>query len=392
MKIAYISPIFYSDVDLSYLNELRKLADVYYFIPIGPLKKAAAVNIESIYPEAGIFPAAIYPELNKFGSLIDLNKTFIINRSAAHVSYPQNIKVYWELCRFIKKLDVDIVHITSSLLYTQFPLYLFRKKMVLSVHDPLPHINVKSWRSDMQLKIAYKLIEHLVIFNSAQKEEFILRYGLQKKDIHLSQLSAYTYLTAYDTKEPIINGDYILFFGWIRQGKGVENLLPAMKNVHDIQPNLKLVVAGKGEFYFDKSEYDNLNFISIINRFVPDYELANLVANCKFVVVPYTEATQSGVIMSAYAFAKPVLATNVGGLPEMVGGDEFGKVVKAGSVDALEDGILEMTGDKEVVAKKSRRIKEQYFVGEKSWATIVKDMYENCYQNVVKKNYDTELQ
>ena len=96
MKVAYISPIFYSDVDLSYLNELKKVADVYYFIPIGPLKKAAAVDIEKIYPKAGLFPSSIYPELDKFGNLIDLNKTFIINRTAPHVSYPQNFLVYWQ--------------------------------------------------------------------------------------------------------------------------------------------------------------------------------------------------------------------------------------------------------------------------------------------------------
>lgn len=385
MRIAYISPIFYSDVDLSYLSELRKLAEVYYFIPIGPLKKAAAVDIEKIYSETGIFPVSIYPELSKYGSLIDMDKTFIINRTAPHVSYPQNIKIYWELYRFIKKLDVDVVHITSSLLYTQFPLYFFRKKMVLSVHDPLPHANVKSWRSNMQLKIAYKLINHLVIFNSAQKEKFISKYSLQNKYIYLSQLSAYSYLTAYNTKEPIVKGDYILFFGWIRQGKGVEVLLPAMERVHDKHPNLKLVVAGKGNFYFDKSAYDSSDCISFINRFVPDFELANLIANCKFVVVPYTEATQSGVIMSAYAFAKPVLATNVGGLPEMVGNDEYGKVVEAGSVDALADGIIYMTKDKVILEQKSKSIKMDYFTGKKSWVSIATDILENCYMKIVKR-------
>jgi glycosyltransferase involved in cell wall biosynthesis len=385
MKIAYISPIFYSDVDLSYLNELRKLAEVYYFIPIGPLKKAAAVDIEQIYPEAGIFPASVYPELNKFGKLIDLEKTFIINRTAPHVSYPQNIKVYWELYKFINKLDVDIVQITSSLLYTQFPLYLFHKKMVLSVHDPLPHANVKSWRSDMQLKIAYKLIDHLVIFNSAQKEEFIKKYHLYSKSIYLSQLSAYTYLTAYDTKDAIVKGEYILFFGWIREGKGVENLLPAMKKVHDIIPNLKLVVAGKGKYYFDKSEYESLEYITFINRFVPDYELANLIANSKFVVVPYTEATQSGVIMSAFAFSKPVLATNVGGLPEMVGDDDFGKVVEAGSTAALEEGIIEMVNDESIIIRNRTNIKKEYHIGEKSWATIAKSVYEKVYQTIIMR-------
>lgn len=391
MKIAYISPIFFSDVDISYLNELRKLADVYYFIPIGPLKKAAAVDIDNIYPEAGIFPASIYPVLNKFCNLIDLDKTFIINRTASHVSYPNNLKVYWELCRILKKLRVDVVHITSSLLYTEFLLYQFHKKMVLSVHDPLPHVNVKSWRSNMQLKIAYSLINHLVIFNSAQKEDFISRYGLHKKNIYLSQLSAYTYLRAYDTKEPIVPSEYILFFGWIREGKGIEYLLPAMKRIHDNHSNMKLVLAGNGAYYFDKSDYEELDYITFINRFIPDFELANLIANSKFVVVPYTEATQSGVIMSAYAFAKPVLATNVGGLPEMIGNNEFGLVVQAGSIDALVEGITEMSSDEQLLSEKSNNIKNRYFTGEKSWALIAKDMYENCYQDIVNSYYDTEI-
>ena len=107
--------------------------------------------------------------------------------------------------------------------------------------------------------------------------------------------------------------------------------MPAMKKVHKVLPSLKLVVAGKGEYYFDKSAYDKLDYIQFVNRFIPDIELANLIANSIFVVVPYTEATQSGVIMSAYAFAKPVIATNVGGLPEMVGNDEFGKIIESGS-------------------------------------------------------------
>lgn len=382
MKVAYISPIFYSDVDLSYLNELKKMADVYYFIPIGPLKKAAAVDIENINSEAGILPSSIYPELDKFGNLIDLNKTFIINRTAPHVSYPQNLRVYWQLYKFLRKEKFDVIHITSSLLYTQFPLYFLHKKMVLSVHDPLPHVNVKSWRSDLQLKIAYKLIKNLILFNSAQKEEFVKRYGLTKSNIFLSQLSAYTYLKAYDTSRPIVEGDYILFFGWIRDGKGVENLLPAMVNVHKREPSLKLVVAGKGEYYFDKTHYDGLNYIHFINRFIPDFELANLIANSKFVVVPYTEATQSGVIMSAYAFSKPVLATNVGGLREMVGNDEFGKVIEAGSVEAIEDGILQMAGNNQNLLQKSENIRNSYFSGKNSWSAIAKEIYEKFYSIV----------
>ena len=386
MKIAYISPIYYSDVDISYLNELKHLADVYYFIPLGPLKQAAAIDIDSIYPQAGILPSYVYPELKKFESFIDLDKTFIINRTASHVSYPLNIKVYWELCRFLKRERFDIVHITNSLLYTEFPLYRFRKRMVLSVHDPVTHLDERSsLRIRLQHKLSYGLINHFILFNESQKDTFVKMNGLRGKNVYLSTLSAYSYLKVYDTSAPFVKGDYALFFGWIREGKGLEVLLPAMRRVHMLLPSLRLIVAGNGEYYFDKSEYDGLDYISFINRFVPDYELANYIANCKFVIVPYTEATQSGVIMSAYAFAKPVLATNVGGLPEMVGSDEFGKIIQAGSEDALVDGIIEMAGNTGSLSQNCENIKNTFFTGKKSWAAITKDMYENCYQKILKR-------
>ncbi len=384
MKIAYISPIYYSDVDISYLNELKQLADVYYFIPIGPLKKAAAINIDNIYPRAGVLPASVYPELKKFENLINLDKTFIINRTASHISYPLNIKIYWELYRFLKREEFDIVHITNSLLYTEFPLYLFRKKMVLSVHDPVTHLDERSsLRIRLQHIISYRLINHFILFNESQKNTFIETNGLKEKNVYLSKLSAYSYLKAYDISAPSIKGDYVLFFGWIREGKGLEVLLPAMKHVHNVLPDLKLIIAGKGDYYFDKSEYEGLDYIMFINRFVPDYELANLIANSKYVVVPYTEATQSGVIMSAYAFDKPVLATNVGGLPEMVGKDAFGKVIPANNIEALAEGMIKMAGDELFLSKKKKNIADAYTKGENSWSNIAKAVFENCYKKII---------
>ena len=77
-------------------------------------------------------------------------------------------------------------------------------------------------------------------------------------------------------------------------------------------------MAGGGKFHFDVSEYEALDYIGIRNRFIPDDEMVALIKNCAFMVCPYTDATQSGVIMSAFAFNKPVIATDVGGLPEMV--------------------------------------------------------------------------
>lgn len=384
MKIAYLSPIFFSDVDLSFLHELQKIAEVYYFIPIGPLKKAAAINIDEIYPKSGVFPASIYPELEKFGNIIDLSRTYIINRTASHVSKPQNIKVYLQLCRILENENFDIVHITEFPLYTQFPLYRFRKKMVISVHDPIPHVNVTSLRSKLQRRVGFRLVDNYILFNKAQKDDFISYYHLKKKNIYDSDLSAYTYLKAYNVAEPKVPGKYILFFGWIRKGKGLEYLLPAMHQVNKKYPDLKLIVAGKGGFYFDMNDYGDKDYIQFFHRFIPDDELANLIANSQFVVVPYTEATQSGVIMSAYAFQKPVIATNVGGLPEMLEKEKYGLCVEHSSTPQLVDAILELLDNPSLLKEKAENIGDDYFNGDKSWYVIAKELLENCYTKIIK--------
>ena len=72
-----------------------------------------------------------------------------------------------------------------------------------------------------------------------------------------------------------------------------------MELAHTKYPELTLVVAGKGKYYFDIEKYLKLPYFKIDNRFIPDGELAAMIRECEFVVVPYVDATQSGVIMSA---------------------------------------------------------------------------------------------
>ena len=152
-----------------------------------------------------------------------------------------------------------------------------------------------------------------------------------------------------------------------------------MKKVHELFPNLRIIIAGKGRFYFDIEEYKKLDYFQIENRFIPDNELADMIRNCEFTVVPYIDATQSGVIMSAYAFNKPCVATNVGGLPEMVIDGKNGIIVKPKNVEALADAICKLHCSQERIKEFASVIKEEYSEGLKSWkyiATQIKNIYE----------------
>lgn len=131
-------------------------------------------------------------------------------------------------------------------------------------------------------------------------------------------------------------GKIILFFGFIRKYKGLDLLLEAMsiirKQPSDIK-NLRLLVAG--EFYEDRKPYDELvqqlNISpSLVLRtdFIPDSEVKYYLSAADFVVQPYKNATQSGVTPLAYHFEKPMLVTNVGGLPSLVPNGKVGLVAE----------------------------------------------------------------
>lgn len=375
MKVLYYSQNSFSDVDLSLLSTLQKYADVYYVIPLrkGRLK-GTAVNIQNQYNKTGIFKASVYPELAHFSRLIDLDKMFVVNCCAKAGFSLRHIYVNIMLFKFIFSQRFDIIHLTMFPCYFEFPFYLFRKKVVLTVHDPLPHSCDISYINHLYRKISFRLFSNFVILNKTQKKEFIEYYSLYNKKILESKLSTYTYLRMYrnDIAKNKIN--YILFFGRITPYKGIDYLLRAMKIVHSYFPDVKLVIAGKGNFSFDISEYLELDYIEIRNQFLDDKELVLLIQNSLFVVCPYTDATQSGVVMSAFAFDKPVVATDVGGLPEMVVNNRFGLIVPPNDYDLLASSMIKLLDNSDLLHKLSDNIHKEYSNGEQSWDIISKGL------------------
>jgi glycosyltransferase involved in cell wall biosynthesis len=125
----------------------------------------------------------------------------------------------------------------------------------------------------------------------------------------------------------------ILFFGFIRKYKGLDLLLEAMANKKIRAAGIKLLVAG--EYYEDEKPYDeiidNLNIrdsIILKTGFIPDGDVRYYLSSADVVIQPYKNATQSGVTPLAYHFEKPMVVTNVGGLPALVPHEKVGLVAE----------------------------------------------------------------
>ena len=141
------------------------------------------------------------------------------------------------------------------------------------------------------------------------------------------------------------NNTILLFFGFIRDYKGLDLLMKAYADKRIDKMKTTLVVAG--EFYNNKEQYKNLErqlglegTIRWFDDFIPNDEVSTFFSACDIVVQPYKSATQSGVTQIAYHFNKPMLVTNVGGLAELVPDGKVGYVVQP-NPDAIADAIVQ---------------------------------------------------
>jgi glycosyltransferase involved in cell wall biosynthesis len=171
------------------------------------------------------------------------------------------------------------------------------------------------------------------------------------------------------------NQNIILFFGFIRKYKGLDLLLEAMSILKNLKPetlNIKLLVAG--EFYEDEKTYkEQIEKLGINDQlilktdFIPDSEVKYFLCAADAVIQPYRNATQSGVTPLAYHFEKPMIVTNVGGLPSMVPDGKVGLVVESNPA-AIADGILKFyqLGEQHFIPH-LRSEKQKY-----SWDNLVK--------------------
>jgi glycosyltransferase involved in cell wall biosynthesis len=386
MKVLYISYPYFFDMDLSLIQSLSKKAEVVYMLelPVFALK-TSALEITEQPAEAGIFNAKEYPELARFNHFLNLDQTYIVNRVSLKIRAASNLKLQKKILRFVRSVNPDIIHCNGFVGFDYF-WFLLRNKypIVQTIHDPFPHLGENSYLDFAVRKLNYSFISKKILLNTSQRDEFIARNKFKSKNIFNSSLGPYTHLSQLARENGRKPSNNILFFGRISPYKGIEYLIRAVKQLAMEIPDIKLTIAGQGNFWFDISEIRDSKNFEIINEFIPTQQLIQLLNEAEMVVCPYTDATQSGVIMTAFAFCKPVVATNVGGLAEMVDDGKTGRLVASRNVDQLAAAIGELLTDREKLERLSRNICAEYFEGGHSWDRIAGGLT-GIYEAVIKK-------
>ncbi|MDZ4712876.1 MAG: glycosyltransferase [bacterium] len=226
----------------------------------------------------------------------------------------------------------------TKLLFSQADFFIVMSKIVEE--------DLKKFNKDKP----YKLIPHPVynIFGEKVDKSAAKKYLLE------------------EFKIDVVNEKVILFFGYIRKYKGLNYLIDAMP---DILKKIKVKLLIVGEFYENESKYleqiKKLNLeneIAVVSDFVPDEKVKYFFCAADMLVLPYIDATQSGITQIAYYYDKPVIATDVGGLGEIVINNETGFVVAPESPEAIANAVVKFysEGLEEKFSEKAAEEKKKY--------------------------------
>jgi starch synthase len=262
----------------------------------------------------------------------------------------RQIRMVHTILEQIRSFDPDVIHLQRGHLWFNLALlWLWRYPLVVTIHDPTPHVGDRE--SGKVPRIVWdfgrRRADQVIVHGQQLKQVVLDELGLPSERVHVLPMIALGDDRAHSQVQE--DDHQILFFGRIWEYKGLEYLIRAEPLITAQVPDARIVIAGKGE---DFSRYRRLmvhpeSFI-VYNEYVSDGKRAELFRRSSVVALPYIDASQSAVIPIAYTFSKPVVATTVGGLPEMVEHGRTGCLVPPRDECALADAVVRLLRDPEL--------------------------------------------
>jgi glycosyltransferase involved in cell wall biosynthesis len=284
------------------------------------------------------------PRVNNICNIISLYKTYnYIKNIRPNIIHMQN-GVIWELLliKILKNIPFIITihdvtkHLTRNRYASQYHQQYFLDYGVKNAKGIIAHGNkmlekTKSWHNHRKSSALYENIDHGIIS----------RYG-----------------SSNGSEIPINN--IVLLFGSIDAYKGVEYFIEAEKYVRQVLKDVTFVIAGHtNDPAYYKRIVESQQNIELKLRRQSDSEVHDLFSSADVLVLPYIEASQSGVLQLGFSFCLPSVVTNVGGLPDIIVNKMNGLIVEKRNSFALAKGIIELLTNINLRKRVIANMKEQ---------------------------------
>ena len=272
---------------------------------------------------------------------------------------PRSLGELREVLAWIAEIGADVLHIDDVDVSSRLALALALSRspcpIVLGCHDPEPHSDEQHWRRKRLTRaLMLPRAAAYVVHHRAGLDAFRRLHPRLRRPVHVIRLGAYTFLSHHRSAEAAADDGLVLLFGRMTRYKGVEALFAAAPIVARAVPGVHLVVAGRPASGYQPPAPPALERGGRVETrfdYVRAEEVASLFSRARVAVCPYTDASQSGVVLTAFAFGCPVIATDVGGLPEYVADGTSGLVVAPGDPSALAEALIRCLQDDDLIAR-----------------------------------------
>lgn len=296
----------------------------------------------------------------------------------------------YKIRKIVKPENYDVVHlIGSSFVFEAFLRPVQRSyRIIVSLHEADPYrirnsmLHPKEFIKWVHNKIIYSLVsraDHISFFSLNEKQKFlrkfpksagrcgIIKFGLQETFMH------------YDPVDCGISSkhNFILYIGMIRPYKGVDFLIETIKR-SEMLSVFNFIIAGRNDMGLDSTMLPN---VTIIDRFLSEYEINHLVNRSRAVILPYKGSSQSGIPGISFIHCKPVIFSDVRGLDEYLTDGYNGISFRSGDMHSLEKAILRMY-DPDIYDSLQNKIRSNPYREDLSWKTLA-GRYVEVYEKIV---------
>lgn len=256
----------------------------------------------------------------------------------------RQLKSVRDLVAQIHDFQPDVVHYQQGHLWFNAMLRQLKcYPLIITIHDPRHHAgDVESKRTPQWwMDYGFRQADHVIVHGRLLADQVHSLFGLDRDHTHVIPHVA---MGRTDTPSSINEKPgTVLFFGRIYDYKGLRTLIAAEPMIAARTDDFTIVIGGSGDdFQQYTAKMKNPERFEVHNRWIGDEERIGFFRRASMVVLPYNEATQSGVVPVAFNYAKPVVATRVGALIECVDHEQTGLLVPPRDPQALADAIVRL--------------------------------------------------
>lgn len=352
MVVFYYTSVAYLDIALEVIHALKRAVNLHVVIEIAP--ESRATNILNVGSLDGL-PTLATPEQVLDPATLQRFQPYFEGCAAVHFFVQQHPKTFSlamlrdcrTLAAHLTALRPDVIHFDTAKARALGLLpYLYgryRNKVCITIHDPTPHSGEFNWRNILVKKGFFPKATGFLFYSAISEKIFQKIYPGYRNKTAVIGMHAYSFYRTYlPIQEPERN--QIVFFGRISLYKGVDIFLKAIPLVLERFPEQKFILAGakSSGYELDTKVIEACKGqVELLLEHIPNDRLVQIVAGAKMVICPYRDATQSGVLMTAFACHTGVIASAVGAFPEFIREGENGRLCAPEDHVALAAAIIE---------------------------------------------------